>query len=282
MTYLTYRLDLAYKGTNYFGWQYQPDRPTVQGTVVETLSRIVGEPVKVYGASRTDAGVHALHQVASVRLHSKWQPDTLYRALNANLPDDILILRVKRAHPKFVARYGVNYKIYHYLLLNLVGLKNPFLKELCWQVDGNLDLESMRRAVELLSGEHDFSAFHKPDKSSTKKRKIIKLEASINKCNDFLILSFRAKYFLRYMVRKLVGAIVQVGLKNLFLEDLQFILESRNPSLAKWIAPPQGLYLAQIVYDDEVKTGKWFKGLKLPFLNFNFDLNFRNFKRREE
>jgi len=245
-----YRFDIAYRGTNYKGWQVQPDQPTIQGTIYQVLKGVIETPFIVRGASRTDAGVHALHQVVSLRTSSAWRLESFHSLLNSLLPSDIRVLRVTKQHPKFRPRYGVKDKTYVYVVLNSDVL-NPVLDGLVWHVSSRLDLDVIKRGAEIISGVHDFSSFYKPDKDNRRKNPVIPLECNVFHFPPFILFKLRAKYFLRYMVRKIVGTLVYLGARNLFLEDFQFILEAKNPALGKYIAPPSGLYLAKIVYDWE-------------------------------
>ncbi len=254
-----YRLDIAYRGTNYKGWQVQPDQPTIQGTLHDVVSSVIDTPFKIRGASRTDAGVHALHQVVSLKTSAKWTPDSLRNFLNAYLPEDISVLRVTKVHPKFNPRFGVKEKTYLYLVIN-TPIRNPIFHRLAWNVTRDLRIDLMMAGARLLSGYNDYRTFYKPEKGE-KRQTILELSCEVIDLKPFIIFRLRAKFFLRYMVRKIVGALVNLGAGNLFLDDIQFMLEAKNPALGKYIAPPDGLYLAKIIYDweNEEEVGKFLR-----------------------
>lgn len=154
----TLKITVAYDGTRFVGWQRQAAGESVQGRLEEALAHFEGAPVTVHGAGRTDAGVHALAQVASVRLTCGHPPDTLVRGLNARLPSDVRVTCVEEAAPDFHARFSARSKTYRYLLRN-TGVANPFDRSYVWHVPGPLDLEAMRAAAAALAGTHDFAAF---------------------------------------------------------------------------------------------------------------------------
>ena len=249
------KLVIAYDGTNYLGWQRQKTGPTIQGDLEETLARLVGHKVRLRAAGRTDAGVHALGQVANFLTTSKISLDDLQRALNALLPKDIAVVSVEEMHIKFNAQYDARYKTYFYQIYNH-AVRNPIWRLYSWWVPQKLDLESMRRCLPLFVGKKDFASFRKTGSEiKTTVRTVYRAElkravgiAGMIRCE------ISARGFLRYMVRNIVGALVMVGLGKLSPEELASILEAKDRSLAPPPAPPQGLFLKEVIYEKEAKS----------------------------
>ncbi len=243
------KLIIAYDGTNYLGWQRQKQGPTIQGVLEEVLRRIVGHRVKLRAAGRTDAGVHALGQVAHFHTTSKRDLETIFRAANALLPKDIAILRVEEVDFKFHAQHDALRKTYFYQIYNH-PIRNPVLRLYSWWVPEPLDLEAMRACLPLIIGEKDFASFRK---SGTDLKSTVRTvyEAHLKRAVGMAhVLRFEitGRGFMRYMVRNLVGALVEVGRGRLTPEDFARILEARDRSVAPPPAPPQGLFLKEVYY----------------------------------
>jgi len=242
------KLTLAYDGHEYFGWAIQPDRPTVQGTLVVTLGKITGEKVRLHGSSRTDAGVHALGQVAHFKTRSPIPPENLQRALNALLPASIRIYSVEEVPLNFHSRWHARAKTYRYRILR-AAVCPPFLRHFVYHYPYPLDAAAIERAAPLFEGEHDFSTFATWDPGEADNSRIRTIFSSCVESgpdSDELIYTVRGRSFLRYMVRKLVGTLLEVGKGRLAPEDIPRILQARDRSLAGATAPPEGLYLLEV------------------------------------
>ncbi len=241
------KLIIAYDGTTFFGWQRQKDKPTIQGTIEEKIATMVGEPVSLIGAGRTDAGVHALHQVANFRISSPLTPPIFFKALNSLLPPTIIIKEAGYVPIDFHARYDAKSKVYEYRILN-EDLHSPFLRHYAWQISRSLDVSVMKECLQIIRGAHDFSSFCSPgDGKINPVRTVIQAELEIEK-SDLLTFILEANGFLRYMVRNLIGTIVRVGLGRLSVDGFAEILESRDRRHPGAKAPPEGLYLKDVKY----------------------------------
>lgn len=246
----TLKLTLQYDGTEYVGWQRQAEGPSIQGLIEEALSRIEGAPVTVHGAGRTDAGVHAFGQVASVGLPTTTLDEqTLRRALNAVLPADVRVSEVEDAPEGFHARFNARGKLYEYQIVN-APFVSPFLYRYAWHVIPALDLEAMRAAGEGLAGRHDFAAFQAAGSSAgTTERTIERLQWEIGGGpRRQLTLQVQGDGFLRHMVRNIVGTLVEVGLGRWPPEHVARILASRDRTRAGPTAPAHGLFLVRVLY----------------------------------
>jgi len=243
------RLLIEYEGTRYHGWQVQPNGLTVQEVVEKAIARITGQSVRLLAAGRTDAGVHALGQVAGFRLKGEIDLDRLHRGINALTPRDVSILAAEEAPARFSAKSWAKSKRYTYLILNRPE-PPAVLRRFCWHVKHPLALGPMRKATERLVGTHDFSAFRSSDCSSTRPvQDMIRAGIRSNR-GGMIALDFEATGFLKHMVRAIVGTLVEVGLGKRAPEDLGAVLESRDRGSAGPTAPPQGLFLVSVRYED--------------------------------
>lgn len=241
------KLTLEYDGKNYLGWQVQPKGATVQGTIEEQLSRLTGETIRLISSGRTDAGVHALGQVAHFKTQHRMDCPTFQRALNSLLPPDILVLKVEEVELDFHARKHCKSKVYEYRILNR-NLRSVFLREHAWHIPQPLDLDEMRKATQRLIGEHDFSSFRSVGTPTrTAIRKILRAEWKRSRAG-VLTLEIEATGFLKQMVRAMVGTLVEVGRKKVTSEDVGHILESRDRTAAGPTAPAHGLFLKEVKY----------------------------------
>jgi tRNA pseudouridine38-40 synthase len=253
----TVRLTIQYDGTGYNGWQVQPNGITLQGMLQEKIKEITGEDAKVTGAGRTDAGVHALGQVAAFKTGSKLTPDTIKRALNAVLPDAVRVMDTCDAMDTFHPRYDAKSKIYFYVIAN-ARIISPFLYRYAWRIPHRLDLDGMSRALAPLEGTHDFSAFRasgcgakSPVRtiSGISMEKLSGLDFMGSKLDgSFIKISIEADAFLRHMVRNIVGTAVEAGKGKITPMDMERILESRDRKLAGPTAPARGLFLERVNY----------------------------------
>jgi len=241
------KLTIAYDGTDYFGWQRQTDKQTIQGSIEETIEMMVREPVSLIGAGRTDAGVHALHQVANFRVSSPITPAAFLRALNSLLPENILIKDAEYVSFDFHARYHAKSKVYEYRIHH-ERLQSPFLRHYAWHIPRPLDIQAMQECLEVIEGTHDFSYFcPAQDRKIDTVRDMIQARLKIQEGN-LLIFDFEANGFLRHMVRNIMGTIVKVGLGEMSAARFAEILESKEREHPGAKAPPGGLYLKDVKY----------------------------------
>ncbi len=242
------RLDLEYDGTAYSGWQVQPRVPTIQEKIEEALYRITGQRVRVSGAGRTDAGVHALGQVAHFHSDTSLPVDVLLRALNSLLPDDIVVKAVRDVPGSFHARKGASGKRYEYWILN-DPTPSAFHRRYFWHLRRPLDVEAMGRAARRLAGKHDFSSFQASGGECGRSavRSVNLLDVEIVR-ERYLRVAVEANGFLRGMVRILVGTLVEVGEGKIAEEDVSRILEARDRRVAGRTAPARGLFLVWVRY----------------------------------
>ena len=243
----TLKLTLAYDGTRFVGWQRQAEGESIQGILEGALARFEGGPVTVNGAGRTDAGVHAQGQVASVRVTFGHGAETLVRALNAQLPPEIRVLAVEEAADDFHARFSARAKTYRYQL-RAGGVASPFDRAYVWTVPERLDVAAMQEAAAVLVGRHDFATFqsvgtHMPDTVRTLTTSEVRREG------DLLVYVVRGNGFLRHMVRAIVGTLVEVGRGWRPAGRMPAWLEGRRRGDAGATAPPHGLFLARVDYD---------------------------------
>jgi tRNA pseudouridine38-40 synthase len=240
------RITLEYDGGNYAGWQIQAGADSIQARLEEALARIFGAAVRVHGAGRTDAGVHARGQVAAFDLPRAFAPEDLQRALNALLPPDIAILEAAAAADDFDPRRSARSRIYEYRVLNR-DRRSAFEFRHSWLLPGALDLNVMAQAAEVFIGEHDFAAFRSlGSEERTTTRRII--ASQWRREGDFLIYRVEATAFLRRMVRTMVAAMVETGRGRLSPKDVAGILASRDRARAPAAAPAAGLFLIAVNY----------------------------------
>ncbi len=241
-----YKLTIAYDGTRFFGWERQPDRDTVQGKLESVLSRLSGQAVDVIGAGRTDAGVHARAMVASVRLDVAESPEEIRDYMNRYLPDAIAVREVKEAGERFHARYNALGKTYRYICFD-GPVKPVFDRKYVTMLDYQPDVERMRQAAAILTGEHDFRSFcGNPRMKKSTVRTVDSI--TIERRRDRVIFTFHGTGFLQNMVRILVGTLLEVGRGHLNVEDVATILEAKDRKQAGPTAPPEGLCLMKVDY----------------------------------
>lgn len=241
------RLLVEYDGTSYQGWQIQAQGQTIQGVIQERLTRILGEPVHLVGSGRTDAGVHALGQVAHFTTRNVLDLGSLHRALNSLLPEDILVLKVEEVDEAFHARKSAKSKVYEYRILNR-PLRSVFCRSYAWHIPYPLNWEEIRRATEKLLGRHDFSSFRStgtPTKNAI--REVFRAEWAEGR-DGLMRFEIEADGFLKQMVRAIVGTLVEVGRGKIDAEGFQRIIDSRDRRLAGPTAPAHGLFLKEVKY----------------------------------
>jgi len=240
------KLILSYDGTNYHGWQCQPDRKTVQETIKNAIERIVNHDVKVYGGARTDSGVHAMGQVANFFTEKSIDLLCLKRGLNSLLPKDIRVIDAAHTDDEFHSRYSAKSKTYVYTILN-TPFDSPFFHRYTWHVPYNLDTEIMNRAIKEIVGIHDFSAFKKKNEIYNSNVREV-LRAGVRRRKDFVYILIEATGFLRYMVRNITGTLILIGTGKKKVNAMKEILESKDRDMAGQTAPARGLFLKEIIY----------------------------------
>jgi tRNA pseudouridine38-40 synthase len=268
----TFKITLAYDGTDYVGWQRQSNGVSIQALIEDALRELDGREVAVAGAGRTDAGVHALGQVAGFTLAREIGPDALVRALNAHLPPAIRVFDAEEAPPAFHPRFGARVKTYRYQLWN-GDILSPFERGRAWHVPGPLDVEAMGAAARLVEGRHDFASFQATGSAvATTEREIFssrviaglrpcatseapERSAGLQPCEPMIVYEVAGAGFLRHMVRIIVGSLVEVGRGRRPIEWVAEILASRDRTAAGPTAPPQGLFLVRVEYGDALAAG---------------------------
>jgi tRNA pseudouridine38-40 synthase len=246
---MRYQVLLSYNGTNYAGWQIQPNVLSIQQVIQDILSAMHRHPVLIVGSGRTDAGVHALRQSFHFDTDMPLTEDVWLRALNAQLPKDIIVREVTQVPDTFHARFSVVSKRYDYLVNT--GAYDPLHYNLEYQLNRGLDVDAMRQGAQILSGTHDFASFcansfaEIPDQTRTVSRiDILQEESRIR----FIL---EGNGFLRYMVRMLVGNLIDVGLHRITVEELTSILEKKDKTATSSIVPACGLYLVRVDYREQ-------------------------------
>ena len=243
----TLKLTVAYDGTRFVGWQRQAEGESIQGLLEEALARFEGGPVTVHGAGRTDAGVHALGQVASVRVTCGHDTATLTRALNAQLPEDIRVLAVEDADGEFHARFSARSKTYRYMIRN-APIATPFERAYVWQLPERLNLAAMREAAAIVVGTHDFAAFQSAGTETPGSLRTI-LHSTVREVEPSLIAyEITGEGFLRYMVRALTGTLVEIGRGWREPASMGELLAGGRRADAGATAPPHGLFLVAVDY----------------------------------
>lgn len=252
----TYRLTVEYEGTRYSGWQEQKNARTVAGELKQALAPLVPVPFELGGAGRTDAGVHALAQVAHLRSPVALEPERALAAVNDALPPDIHLLALEPAETRFHARHDALSRSYVY---QICRRRTALGKRFVWWVKRPLDAQSMSAALEAVVGRHDFSRFaeRNPDPDASP---LVEVEsAEVAEAGDLVLVRVVASHFLWKMVRRLVGALVEVGAGGLEVERFRALVEmARTPVAerpAEWTAPPSGLFLERILYAGDPPLG---------------------------
>ena len=253
---MNWKLTLAYDGTDFHGWQVQPDHCTIQGELAGAIERVTGEPLLPQGSGRTDAGVHARAQVASFELAAPIPPSNLLRALNRALPSSIRVLNAEHAGSEFHARYSVRAKTYEYRIFR-EEICSPWIARYVYALSWPLDVKKMQQAADQARGEHDFTSFAAtdadlstrqtgPDTPQENVRTIF--SSSWSEENNLLVYNVRGNGFLHHMVRNLVGTFLDVGRGHLAPEEVTTILQQRSRTAAGATAPARGLFLYSVEY----------------------------------
>jgi tRNA pseudouridine38-40 synthase len=271
------KLNLAYDGTEFHGWALQPGRPTVQGTLVAVASRLTQERVFLFGSGRTDAGVHALGQVASFKTNSTLAPDEFQRAFNALLPPSIRVLDCREESPDFHPRWNALAKTYEYRIYR-GRIVPPFEQRYVLHYPFPLDESAMARAARMFEGVHDFTSFaasadgeEEGERKREPTREILRAEMTrvsrqsiwsaafrdtgrADAPGEELTFTVRGKSFMRFMVRKMVGTLLEIGRGKLAPDDITRLFELRDRSASGPTVAPQGLFLVSVEYPDRWKV----------------------------
>lgn len=230
------KIVLEYDGTNFFGWQIQPDKRSVQGELEKAIKRITGEDIRIIGSGRTDRGVHAISQVANFFIYKEFDKNDLKRGLNAVLPEDIYIKSLEEVDMDFNSRFDATSRVYRYYIL--IG-RSPLKRNYVWELDKEIDLDKANEVAKIFLGERDFRFL------STKDEGICNvIKSFFFKEDKFIVYEIEANRFLRRMVRHILGTIISVCIGKLFLEDINKIFNGKKRSLL--LPPPQGLYLWEV------------------------------------
>ena len=257
------KFTVAYDGTEFVGWQRQASGVSIQGLLESALSQIDGAEVQVHGAGRTDAGVHALAQVASARVANAHDAATLRRALNAQLPQTVRVSSIEEMPPDFHARFSATGKTYRYLILQS-DTASPFLRQYVWHVPRTLDVAAMAAAAVAFRGSHDFSALQSTGSSVAHAIRTVTasnvtswsprspsgqpLPIAVPDDASLVVYEVSANGFLRHMVRAMIGTLVEVGDKRRPPESISGVLAGRLRAAAGITAPPAGLWLVSVNY----------------------------------
>lgn len=248
----TFRLTLAYDGTGLVGWQRQAAGTSIQGLLEDALRDLDDREVTVIGAGRTDAGVHALGQVACFSLERAIRPDVLARALNGHLPEAVRVLAADEVQPSFHARFDARAKHYRYRIWNGPAV-SPFERLYVWHLVGPLDVDAMADAAHRLEGQHDFAAFQAAGSSVATTTRAVKSSA-IASNHELLTYDAVADGFLRHMVRAIVGTLVEIGRGRHPPGWMDEVLASHDRGAAGPTAPASGLFLVSVDYGDKLAT----------------------------
>jgi tRNA pseudouridine38-40 synthase len=275
----TFKIVLAYDGTDFVGWQRQASGTSIQGLLEDALRDLDERDVPVVGAGRTDAGVHAIGQVAAFTLARTMAPDALTRAMNARLPESVRVLGAEIVPPTFHVRFGARTKTYRYRIWNGEVI-NPFERRYAWHVAGRLDVDAMGAAARLLEGRHDFAAFQATGSSARTTERVITC-STLSTTDDtedaeeqsfprvrvdlrvprvlrggevrggrLITYDITGAGFLRHMVRNVVGSLVEVGRRRRPPEWMHGVLASRDRATGGPTAPPEGLFLIAVEYGE--------------------------------
>ena len=245
----TFKLTLAYDGTSYVGWQRQAAGTSIQGLLEDALGELDGRDVVVTGAGRTDAGVHALGQVASCSLEGTVAPDVVVRAVNARLPADVRVLSAETAAPDFHARFEATRKTYRYRFFD-GPVMSPFERYYGWHVAGTLDVEAMAAAARILEGRHDFATFSTTGGSARTTERTIASSRVLREPPALVTYEVSGDGFLRHMVRVIAGTLVDIGRGRWPSDKMSEVIASRQRASAGPTASARGLFLVSVEYGD--------------------------------
>ncbi|MBI2909880.1 MAG: tRNA pseudouridine(38-40) synthase TruA [Chloroflexi bacterium] len=249
-------LIVEYDGSRYAGSQVQSGKPTVQGELESALRKVTGEPIRIKAASRTDSGAHARGQVVSFETGSKLAPETFVKALNYYLPEDISVRAAARVDMSFDARRSAISREYEYTILNSVT-RSPLRRRYAYQVARPLDVAEMGRACEALVGEQDFAAFTGASEKSLRGTVRVVRRAGVRREGESVVFGIVANAFLPQQIRRMVGALIRVGSREMTVEDFMAAVRSGERGALGPTAPALGLCLVRVDYGPEMS---WFRG----------------------
>ena len=242
----TFKLGISYDGTGYCGWQIQPNGRSIQEELTDAVAKVTGQRIAPVASGRTDSGVHALGQVAHLRLETRLPPNVLQRALNANLSDQIVIQSMEIAPDDFDAVRHAKWKLYRYVYHD-GALPDVFLRSYCWKVRTRLDESSMNKAASYLQGTHDFRCFETEWPNRANSIRTVR-KCRLSRLGDLLYLDVEANGFLYNMVRAIAGTLYEVGRGQWEIEKVLEVLQSGDRTLAGPNVPAQGLFLVHVSY----------------------------------
>lgn len=241
-----YKIVIRYEGTRFQGWQRQTSTDnTIQGKIEAILSRMCGVLVEINGAGRTDSGVHAYMQVANFMIETQRSPEEIMEYLNRYLPEDIVVVSISEEDERFHARLRAKGKHYRYRI-RTAPIRDVFTRRYVYHLGETLDVEAMKKAAEILSGEHDFKAF--TSNHRTKKSTVRRIRIEITQTQEEIILDYSGDGFLYHMVRILTGTLIEVGKHARRCEELEAVLEAKDRSKAGYLVPAEGLTLMEVYY----------------------------------
>ena len=243
----TLKLTIAYDGTRFVGWQRQAEGESIQGLLEDALAKFEGAHVTVHGAGRTDAGVHALAQTASVQVTCHHDVSTLVRALNAHLPEDVRVLAVDEAAADFHARFSARSKTYRYRIRN-TAVADPFDRAYVWHIPEPLNVDAMREAAAAIVGTHDFAAFQSAGGQIRDAVRTVTRSEFVGDTAGLVTYEISGDGFLRHMVRALMGTLVEIGSGWRPASSMVALLRGSARGDAGPTAPPQGLFLVRVDY----------------------------------
>jgi tRNA pseudouridine38-40 synthase len=243
-----FKLTIEYSGARYSGWQIQKNAKTVQGEIDRAVREATGErDVEIYGSGRTDAGVHAMAQVAHLDVHTALPPETLRRRINDALPSDINMLQVEKVRHTFHARHDAVARSYLY---QISRRRTAFAKSFVWWVREDLDIQRMRVAASLFVGHHDFRSFSDDDPEE-KSTEVVVEGLEIYEDGDLILVHIEGSHFIWKMVRRIVGVLVEVGRGSMTADDAGALLTERSDVPARVTAPASGLFLERVYYSGD-------------------------------
>jgi tRNA pseudouridine38-40 synthase len=241
----TYKLTLEYDGTRYRGWQAQKNTGrTIAAAIERAASEVCDEPVRVHGAGRTDAGVHALAQVAHFQARAVLTSPELQYGINDRLPPDINVLEARHVSDSFHARHDAVSRTYVY---RISKRRTAFEKPFVWWIKDRLDVERMQAAAKLFAGKHDFGSFCENPEGQTSTLVVV-ASCEVSESPEKIFVRVTASHFLWKMIRRIVGTLVEVGRGNISETDVRTMLDTRSARAARWTAPPSGLFLETVEY----------------------------------